>query len=76
MFKKAGKKLGLPMMIVYHMMTITEKGGRGVSQLLTITNKGGEVWTPPKNIADIWDQPLIVMGATLYSVKRKLILPN
>ena len=41
--------------IAYHMLTITEKGGRGVSHLLTITNKGGRGPRPhPTNIADIF----------------------
>ena len=34
------------------MLTSLTKGGGGVSQLLTITDKGGGVQTPP-NIADI-----------------------
>ena len=42
------------------MLTSLTKGGGGVSQLLTITDKGGGVQTPP-NMADIICEQSIII---------------
>ena len=53
------------------MLTSLTKGGGGVSQLLTITDKGGGVQTPP-NMADIiCEQSLMLRKVTLNKKSKK-----